>query len=201
MSTEDVLQSWALPSLVWKSGAIPGHQYQTIFLTLIQFSSVTQSWLTHVTRWIAGHHASLSITNSRCPSKPMSIKSVMPSKHLILCRPLILLPSIPPSIRVFSNKSALCIRWPKYSSFSFNISPSNEYPGLISIRMDWLDLLVVQGTLKCRLQHHGSKASILLCSVSFIVQYSNPYMTTVKRIHLNRQAFVDKATSAFKYAV
>ena len=200
MSTEDVLQSWALPSLVWKSDAIPGHQYQTIFPTLIQFSSVTQSCL-----------ALCDTVNRRTPCLPVHhqipvsiqthVHQVSDAKHLILCRPLILLPSIPPSIRVFSNKSALCIRWPKYSSFSFNISPSNEYPGLISIRMDWLDLLVVQGTLKCRLQHHGSKASILLCSVSFIVQYSNPYMTTGKIIHLNRQAFVDKVMSAFKYAV
>ena len=125
----------------------------------------------------------------------MSIKSVMPSNHFILCRPLLLLPSIYPSIRVFSNKSALCIRWPKYWSFGFNISPSNEHPGLISFRMGWLDLLAVQGTLKSLLQHHSSKASILQCSAFFIVQPSYPYMTTGKTIALTRQTFVDKIMS------
>ena len=118
--------------------------------------------------------------------KLMSIESVMPSNHLILCRPLLLLPSIFPSIRVFSNKSALRIRWPKYWSFSFNIRPSNEHPGLISFRMDWLDLLAVQGTLKSLLQHHSSKASILQHSAFFIVQLSHPYMTTGKTIALTR---------------
>ena len=122
----------------------------------------------------------------------MSIESVMPSSHLILCRPLLLLPSIFPSIRVFSNESALRIRWPKYWSFSFNISPSNEHPGLISFRMDWLDLLEVQGTLKSLLQHHSSKASILQCSAFFIVHRSNPYMTTGKTIALTRWTFVGK---------
>ena len=117
---------------------------------------------------------------------------MMLSNHLILCRPLLLLPSIPPSIRVFSNESALCIRWPMYWSFSFNISPSNEHPGLISFRMDWLDLLAVQGTLKSLLQHHSSKASILLCSAFFIVQLSHPYMTTGKTIALTRWTFVNK---------
>ena len=117
-------------------------------------------------------------------TKPMSIESVMPSNHLILCHPLLLLPSIFPSIRVFSNESALCIRWPKYWSFSFNISPSNEHPGLMSFRMDWLDLLAVQGTLKSLLQHHSSKASILQHSALFIVQLSHPYMTTGKTIAL-----------------
>ena len=112
----------------------------------------------------AARQASLSITNTWSPPKPMSIESMMPSNHLILCRPLLLLPSILPSIRVFSNESALCIRWPKYWSFSFNISPTNEHPGLISFRMDWLDLLAIQGTLKSLLQHHSSKASILQCS-------------------------------------
>ena len=121
----------------------------------------------------------------------MSIESVMPSNHLILCCPLLLLPSIFTSIRVFSNESALPIRWPKYWSFSFNISPSNELPGLISFRMDWLDLLAVQGTLKNLLQHHSSKASILWCSAFFIVQLSQPYMTTGKTIALTRQIFVD----------
>ena len=119
----------------------------------------------------------------------------MPSKNLILSHPLLLQPSIFPSIRVFSNESDLHIRWPKYWSFSFNISPSNEYPGLISFRMDWLDLPVVQGTLKSLLQHHSSKVSILLCSAFFIVQLSHPYMTTAKTIALTRQTFVDKVTS------
>ena len=128
----------------------------------------------------AAHQAYLSITNSQSPSKPMSIKLVMPANHLILRRPLLLLPPIFPSISFFSNESALCIRWPKYWSFSFNISPSNEHPGLISFRMDWLDLLAVQGTLKSVLQHHSSKASILRWSAFFIVQLSHPYMTTGK---------------------
>ena len=119
----------------------------------------------------------------------------MPSSHLILCRPLLLLPPIPPSIRVFSNESALHIRWPKYWSFSFNMSPSNEHPGLISFRMDWLDLLAVQGTLKGLLQHHSSKTSILLYSAFFIFQLSHPYMTTGKTIALTRQIFVDKVMS------
>ena len=127
--------------------------------------------------------------------KPMSIESVMPSNHLILCRPLLLLPSTFPSIRVFSNESALRIRWPKDWSFSFNISPSNEYSGLISFRMDWLDLLAVQGTPKNLLQHHSSKASILRCSVFFIVQLSHPYTTTGKTIALTRQTFVGKVMS------
>ena len=125
----------------------------------------------------------------------MSIKSVMPSSHLILCHPLLLLHPIPPSIRVFSDESALCIRWPKYWSFNFSISPSNEHPGLISFRMDWLDLLVVQGTLKNLLQHHSSKASILQHSAFFIVQLSHPYMTTGKTIALSRWTFVGKVTS------
>ena len=119
--------------------------------------------------------------------KLMSIESVMPSNHFVLCRPLLLLPSVPPSIRVFSNESVLCIRWPKYWSFSFNISPSSEYPGLISFRMDWLDLLSVQGTLKSLLQSHSSKASILLCTAFFIVQLSHPYMTTGKTTALTRR--------------
>ena len=125
----------------------------------------------------------------------MSIKSVMPSSHLILCHPFLLLPPIPPSIRVFSNESTLRIRWPKYWSFSFNISPSNEHPGLISFRMDWLDLRAVQGTLKSLLQHHSSKASILQHSAFFIVQLSHPYMTIGKTIALTRQTFVDKVMS------
>ena len=150
--------------------------------------------LSHVqlfaTPWNATHQASLSITNSQSLLKLMSIESVMPSNHLILCHHLLLLPSIFPSIRVFSNESVLCIRWPKYWSFSFSISPSNEYSGLISFRMDLLDLLAVQGTLKSLLQHHGSKASILLCSAFFIVQLSHPCMATGKTIALTRQTFV-----------
>jgi len=139
--------------------------------------------------------ASLSITNSQNSLKLMSIESVMPSSHLILCRPLLLLPPIPPSIRVFSNESALHIRWPKYWSFSFSISPSNEHSGLISFRMDWMDLLAVQGTLKSLLQHHSSKASILWCSALLTVQVSHPYMTTGKTIALTRWAFVGKVIS------
>ena len=144
------------------------------------------------TPWTAAYQASLSITNSQSLPKLMSIESVMPSNHLILCHPFLLLPSIFPNIRVFSNESALCIRWPKYWSFSFNISPSNEHPGLISFRMDWLDLLAVQGTLKSLLQHHSSKASILLRSAFFIVQLSPPYMTTGKTIALTRWTYLTK---------
>ena len=144
------------------------------------------------TPWTAACQASLSITNSWSPPKPMSIELVMPSNHLILCRPLLLLPSIFPSLRVFSNESALYIRWPKYWSFSFNISPFSEHPGLISFRMGWLDFLAVQGTLKSLLQHHSSKASILQCSAFFIVQLSHSYMTTGKTIALTRRIFVDK---------
>ena len=135
-----------------------------------------------VTPWIAARQASLSVTNSQSSLKLMSIKSVKPSSHLILCRPLLLLPPIPPSIRVFSNESTLHMRWPKYWSFSFSIIPSKEHPGLISFRMDWLDLLAVQGTLKSLLQHHSSKASILRCSAAFTVQLSHPYMTTGETI-------------------
>ena len=135
----------------------------------------------------------LSITNSRSPPKPMSIESVMPSNHLIFCHPLVCLPSIFPSIRVLSNESALQFRRPKYWTFSLNISPSNELPGLISFRMDFLDLLVVQGTLKSLLQQHSSKASILQCSDFFMVQLSHPYVTTGKTIALTRWTFVSSA--------
>ena len=138
------------------------------------------------TPWATVRQASLSITSSRSLLKLMSIESVMPSNHLILCCPLLLLPSIFPSIRVFSNESVLHIRWPKYWSFSFSIGPSNEYSGLISFRMDWFDLFAVQGTLKSLLQHHSSKASSLQCSAFFIVQLSHPYMTTGKTIALTR---------------
>ena len=162
-----------------------------------QFSSVQS--LSHVqllaTLWTATSQASLSITNSWSPPKPMSIESVMPFNHLILCRPLHFLFSFFPSIRVFSNESVLCIRWPEYWSFSFNISPSNEHPGVICFRMDWLDLLTVQGTLKSLPQHHHSKETILQHSTIFIVQLSHPYMTTGKTIALIGQIFVDKVMS------
>ena len=143
-----------------------------------------------VTPWTTAYKASLSITNSWSLLKLMSIELVMPSNHLILCHPLLLLPSIFPSIRVFSNESILRIKWPKHWSVSFSISSSSEYSGLISFRLDWLDLLAVQGTLKSLLQHHSSKASILWCSASFIVQLSHPYMTTGKTIALTRWTFV-----------
>ena len=148
-----------------------------------------------VTPWTAAHQVSLSITNFRSSLKLMSIESVMPSNHLILCHPLLLLSSIFPSIRVFSNELALPIRWSKYWSFSFRISLSNKYSGLISFSIDWFDLLAVQGTLKRLLQHYSSKASILWCSAFFIVQFSHPYTTTGKTIALNRQSFVGKVIS------
>ena len=147
------------------------------------------------TPWIAVCQASLSITNSQSLPKLMSIKWVMPSSHLILCRPLLLLPPILPSFRLFSNESTFHMRWPKYWTFSFSISPSNEYSGLISFRMDWLDLLAVEGTLKSLLQHHSSKASILWRSVFFTVQLSHPYMTTGITIALTRRTFVGKVMS------
>ena len=148
-----------------------------------------------VTPWTAACQASLSITNSRNLLKFMSIESVMPSNHLILYRPLLLVFSIFPNIGYFSNESVLCIKWPKYWNFSFNISPSSEHSGLISFRMEWLDLLAVQGTLKSLLQHHSSKASILWHSAFFIVQLSHPYMTTGKTIALIRWTFVGKVMS------
>ena len=154
-----------------------------------------------VTPWIATCQASLSITNSRSSLRLTSIDSVMPSSHLILCGPLLLLPPIPPSIRVFSNESTHHMRWPKYWSFSFSIIPSKEIPGLISFRMDWLDLLAVQGILKSILQHRSSKASILRRSAFFIVQLSYPYMTTGKTIALTRRTFVGKVMSVFDYAI
>ena len=146
--------------------------------------------------WTAAHQVSPSITNSQSLLKLMSIKPVMPSNHLILCRPLVLLPSTFPSIRVFSNESTLHMRWPKYWSSSFSISLSNEHPGLISFRMDWLDLLAVQGTLKNLLQHHSSKASILLHSAFVIVQLSHPYMTTGKTIALTRLCQQSKVSAS-----
>ena len=151
----------------------------------VQFSSVIQTCPTLCNAMNHSTPGLLSMTNSQSPPKLMSIEAVMPSNHLILCRPLLLLPSLFPSIRVFSNESALCIRWPKYWSFSFNISLSNKHPGLISFRMDWLDLLAVQGTLKS-FQHHSSKTSILWCPAFFIVQISHSYMTTGKTIALTR---------------
>ena len=147
------------------------------------------------TLWTAARQASLSITNSWSLLKLMFIELMMPSNHLILCCCLLLPPSIFPSIKVFSNESALHIRWPKYWSFSFSISPSNDYSGLISFRMDWLDFLAVQGILKSLLQHHSSKTSVLQCSAFFIVQLSHPYMTTGKTIALTRQTFVGKVMS------
>ena len=153
--------------------------------------SLSCVWLI-ATSWSAACQASLSITNSRSTPKPMSIELVMPSNHLKLCCFLILLPTIFPSIRIFSNESAVRIRWPKYWSFSFNISPSNEHPGLFSFRMDWLDLLAFQGTLKNLLRHHSSKALILRHSAFFRVQLSHPYMTAGKTIALTRWTFVGK---------
>ena len=167
------------------------------FFNLIQFSSVQSVNCVQlfVTPWTAEHQTSLSITNSWSLLKLMSIKSVMPSNHLILCRPLLLATSIFPNIRVFSSESVLYIRWPKYWSFSFNSSPSNEYSGLISFRMDWLDLPVVQGTLKSLLQHHSSKTSIIWYSAFIIVQLSHLYITTEKTVALTRWTFVGKAVS------
>ena len=162
--------------------------------------SLSHVWL-FVTLWTTARQASLSITNFKSPPKPMSIESVMPSNHLILCWPLLLLPSILPSIRVFSHESALCTRWPKYWSFSFSISPSNEYSGLIFFKMDWLDLLTVQGTLKSLLQHHSSKASILQHSAFFVVQLSHPYTTTGKTIALTRQTFVGKVVQCLCFLI
>ena len=155
----------------------------------LQFSSVqslSHVWL-FVTPWITARQASLSITNSQSSPRLTSIESVMLSSHVILCRPLLLLPPMPPSIRVFSSESPLHMRWPKYWNFSFSIIPSKEIPGLISFRMDWLDLLAVQGTLKSLLQHHSSNASILQHSAFFTVRLSHPYMTTGKIIALTRQ--------------
>ena len=163
----------------------------------VQFSTVgllSHVWL-FAAPWITARQPSLSITNSRGSPKLMSVESVMPSSHLILCCPLLLLPPIPPRIRVFSNESNLRMRWPKYWSFSFSISP--DHPGLISFRIDWLDLLAVQGTLKTLLQHHSSKASIFRHSAFFTVQLSHPYMTTGKAIALTRQTFSGKICSYF----
>ena len=156
--------------------------------------SLSCVWL-FATPWTAARQASLSITNSQILFKLMSVESVIPSNHLNFCSPLLLLPSIFPSIRVSSNESVLLIRWPKFWNFSFHMSPSNEHSGLISFRMDWLDILAVQGTLKSLLQHHSSKASILQCSAFFMIQLAHPYMTTGKTIALMRQTFVGKVMS------
>ena len=169
--------------------------FTTVLSKLIQYSSVSQSCLTLWTSWTAAYQASLSITDTQSLLKVMCIESMMPSNHLILFRPLLLPPSVFPSIRVFSNESVLCITWLKYWSFSFSISPSNEYSGLISFRVDGFDLLSVQGTPKSLLQHHSSKESILQHSDFFIVQLSHPYMTTGKTIALTRWTFVVKVMS------
>ena len=168
------------------------HQSKYVLLVIqsVQFSRSVVS--DSATPWIAARQASLSITNSRNLSKLMSIESVMPSSHLILCHPLLLLHPIPPSIRVFYSKSTPHMRWPKYWSFSFSISPSKKHPRLISFRMDWLDLLAVQGPPKSLLQHHSSKTSILGCSAFFLVQLSHPYMTTGKTIALTRWTLLAK---------
>ena len=193
MGSQRVGHDWAT-ELNWKGGMcqpsfpimIPyiwNHTLRTTAIKESEFSSVQllSRVRLFVTPWTAARQASLFITNSKSSPKLMSIESVMPSNHLILCRPLLLLPSIFPNIRVFSNESALCIKWPKYWSFSFNISPSNEHPGLIFLRMGWLDLLAVQGTLKSLLWYHSSKASILWCSAFFMGQLSHLYMTTGKK--------------------
>ena len=174
-----------------------GHEKQGRCRNCHRFSSVQS--LSHVqlfaTLWTAARQASLSITNSQSSPKLISIESVMPSSHLILCRPLLLLPLIFPNVRVFSNESAVHMRWTKFWSFSFSISLSNEHPGLISFRMDWFDLLAVQETLKSFLQHPSSKTSILRCSAFFTVQLSHPYMTTGKTMALTRRTFVGKGMS------
>ena len=173
----------------------------SFFSTSFQFSSVSRVWL-FATPWIAACQAFLPITNSRSSLRLMFIESVMPSSHLILCRPLLLLPPTPPSIRVFSNESTLHMRWPKYWSFSFSIIPYKVIPGLISFRMDWLDLLAVQGMLKSLLQHDSSKTSILWCSAFFTVQLSHPYMTTGKNHSLDQRDLCWQSNdSAFEYTI
>ena len=183
---------WKLWGQPWRTAA-RDVLYRKGSVTSVQFSHSVMS--NSVTPWTAALQASLSITNFQSVLKLMSIALVMPSNHLIFCWPLLLLPSIFPSIMVFSNESALRIRWPNYWSFSFNSSPSNKHPGLISFRMDWLDLLAVQGTLKSILQHQSSKASILRCSAFITVQLLHPYMTTGKTIALTRRTFVGKVMS------
>ena len=174
-----IMKSWILRDSLWNFSSV---------------QSLSRVWL-FATPSIAAHQASLSTTSSQSLPKLMSIQSVMPSSHLILCCPLLLLSPVPPSIRVFPNESTLCMRWSKYWSFSFSISPFNEHPGLVSFRMDWLDLLAVQGTRESLLQHHSSKASILQCSAFFTVQLSHSFMTTGKTIALTRRTFVGKVMS------
>ena len=174
-----------------------------MYLSSVRFSSVqllSCVWL-FATPWITARQASLSITNSWSSLRLTSIELVMPSSHLIFCHPFLLLPPIPPSIRVFSNESTLRMRWPKYWSFSFRIISPKEIQGLISFRMDWLDLPAVQGTLKILLQHHSSKASILWCSAFFTVQHSHTYMTTGKTIDLTKWTCWQSNVSAFQYAI
>ena len=183
----------------WQHARLPCPSLSSGLCYLVSVQSLSRVWL-FATPWTAAQQASLSITNSQSLLKLMSIKLVMPSNHLILCHPL-LLPSVFPSIRVVSNESVLHIRWPNDWSFSFNISPSNEYSRLISSRMNWFDLFAVQGTLKSLLQHHSSKASILRHSAFFIVQLPHPYMTPGETIALTRQTFVGKVMSVFQYAV
>ena len=192
MKTDNVyilFSEWYVLFLLFRLDSNSQHKKVQTNLS-VQFSRSVVS--DSATPWTAARQASLSNTSSRSLLKLVSIESVMPSNHLILCRPLLPLPSIFPGIRVFSNESVLRIRWPKYWSFSFNIRPSNEHPGLISFRMDWLDLLAVQGTLKSLLQHHSSKASILRCSAFFIFQLSHSYMTTGKTIPFTGWTFVGK---------
>ena len=192
------------PYLLYRSIYLIVWFFFTVEIFKLCFSSVQllSCVLLFATPWITALQASLSITTSRSSLRLMAIQSVMPSSHLILCRPLLLLPLIPPSIRVFSNESTLHMRWPKYWSFSFSIITSKEIPGLISFRMDWLDLLAVQGTLKSLLQHHTSKASILWCSAFFTVQLSHPYMTTGKTIALTKMDLSWQSNvSAFEYTI
>ena len=179
------------PFLCYK---LRSHYHQVLIHQFNSVQSLSRVWL-FATPWIAAGESSLSITNSQSSLRFTSIESVMPSSYPILGRPLLLLPLIPPSIKVFSNESALCMRWPKYWSFSFSIIPSKETPGLISFRMDCLDLLAVQGILKSLLQHHSSKASILQHSAFFTVQFSHPYLTTGKTIALTRRTLVGKVMS------
>ena len=188
------LVHWVNDAIQW-SHVLSYLLFMTVMMWLFSSVQLHSHVLLFATSGTAACQASLSITNSRSLLKFISVKLVMPANHLILCHPLLLLLSIFPSIRVFLNESVLCIRWPKDWSFSFSISPSNEYSGLISFMMDWLDLFAVQGTLKSLLQHHSSKASILWCSAFFIVQLSHPYMTTGKTIALTRWTIVDKGMS------
>ena len=193
-----VMRQSSIHEVLERGGRSKCSQVMLMLLVLDQFHQFSCSVVSDsVTPWTAAHQASLSITNSWGLPKFMSIELVMPSDHLILCHLLLLLPAIFPSMRVFSKASVLHIRWPKYCSFSFNISPSTEHSGLISFRMDWLDLLAVQGTLKSLLQHHSSKTSILRRSAFFIVQLSHPHMTTGKTIALTRRTFVGKVMSVF----